>query len=88
MAATMVLNICLKHPVEKSYREENFNLHVIYRVPSSSVIVFCHELLGIIEQEINETCNTLYIGGFLISIWATHIIWTPSSSLTSSKASI
>ena len=54
------------YKIQPPYREENLNLHVIYRLPSSSVIVFCHELLEIIEQEINETCITLYIGNFNI----------------------
>ena len=54
------------YKIKTSYRKENLNLYVIYRLPSSSVSVFCNELLDIIEQEINETCNTLYIGNFNI----------------------
>ena len=54
------------YKTKTSYGEENLNLHVIYRLASSSVIVFCNELLEIIKQEINETCNTLYIGDFNI----------------------
>ena len=52
------------YKIETSYKEENLNLHVIYRLWSSSVIVFCNEVLEIFEQEINETCNTLYISNF------------------------
>ena len=49
------------YKIKTSYKEESLNLYVIYRLPSSSVIVFCIELLEITKQEINETCNTLYI---------------------------
>ena len=54
------------YKIKTSYRQENLNLHVIYRLLSSSLIVFHKELLEITGQEINETCNTLYIGNFNI----------------------
>ena len=56
------------YKIKTSYREESLNLHVIYRLLSSSVIVFCDELLGIVEQEINDKCNTLYIEDFNIQM--------------------
>ena len=60
------------YKIKTSYREENLNLHVIYRLLSCSVIVFCNELLETIEQEINEICNTLYISNLNIHMDSPH----------------
>ena len=60
------------YKIKTSHRGENLNLHVIYRLLSRSVVVFCNELLEKIEQEINETCYTLYIDNFNIHMDSPH----------------
>ena len=73
----------LKHPIKR----KPSTCMSFYRLLSSSVIVFCHELLEIIEQEINETCSTLYISDFNIHMDTPHHLDT-IISMTSLKASI